>query len=273
MLLYNNQFLSEQELRLPITNRAFQYNDGFFETIMVVNGKLRFWEDHQNRIQEAANSLQLATPDFFWNGNLEERLLELAGKESASDYGRLKLKVWRAGAGLYTPQTNDMEWLATIEATSPIPDKGIAIGICQTVKTSFTPLSHFKGPHAPLYVLAGIEKQTSKFDDMLLLDANGHVAELISSNIFWVTGNVLVTPALQTGCVNGILRRNIIRWCQQLGIAVQEKMVRPEELFQAGSVFAANATGIKGINSLNRHVLAQNNAFVDRLKTALQLEI
>jgi branched-subunit amino acid aminotransferase/4-amino-4-deoxychorismate lyase len=215
--------------------------------------------------------LKLAIPAYFWNGELEENLLQLAKQRNALKLGRLKLKVWRAGAGFYTPQTSDIEWLATAEITQLIPDAGTKLGICQSVKTYFSPLSHFKGPHAPLYVLAGMEKQASDFEDMLLLDAQGFVAELISSNIFWMNENVLVTPALETGCVNGILRRNIIRWCQQQGIVVHEKLAEPEELLHADSVFAGNVAGIKGLVSLDGHILHLNQDFETRLKLALQL--
>lgn len=271
MLLYNNTFLPVQDLRLPITNRGFQYNDGFFETIIVMDGKLRFWAEHQDRIREAAGALHLAIPAYFWDGELEENLLQLAKQRNAFKLGRLKLKVWRAGDGLYTPQTSEIEWLATAALAEAIPSTGINVGICQNVRTCFSPLSQFKGPNAPLYVLAGIEKQATDFDDMLLLDADGHVAELISSNIFWKNGDVLVTPALKTGCVNGILRRNIIRWCLQRGIAFQEKLAKPDALLQADSVFTANVTGIKAIRSLNSQVLQLNQDFESRIKTAFQV--
>lgn len=271
MLLYNNHFLPEHELKLPLSNRAFQYNDGFFETIMIVDGRLRFWQDHQERTQEAASALQLAIPDYFWSGELEEKLLQLAVKQSANGSGRLKLKVWRTGAGLYTPQTNTIEWLAAVEPARSIPETGIKAGVSQTVRTVFSPLSHFKGPHAPLYVLAGIEKQASAFDDMLLLDAQGHVSELISSNIFWFKDDFLVTPALKTGCVNGIMRRNIIRWCQQQGIAVQETMSKQAALLQSDCVFAANVTGIKPLISLDSHSLPENHPMLHRLKKDLLL--
>lgn len=197
--------------------------------------------------------------------------MQLAKQRNAAKMGRLKLKVWRAGAGLYTPQSNDIEWLATAEPVQFIPNTGIEIGICQTVKTCFSPLSHFKGPHAPLYVLAGIEKQAKGFDDMLLLDAHGHVAELISSNIFWKAEGILYTPALETGCVNGILRRNILRWSRQQGIAVQEALTEPEEIMRAENVFAANVTGIRSIKRLEKDALQNNSAWLQHLKTELKL--
>ncbi|WP_299699544.1 aminotransferase class IV [uncultured Pontibacter sp.] len=259
-------------MKLPISNRAFQYNDGFFETIMVVDGRLCFWADHKDRMREAASALQLTIPEYFWDGELEDNLLQLVKQRNAVKLGRLKLKVWRAGAGLYTPQTNEIEWLATAEPTHPLPDAGIEIGVCHSVTTCLSPFSNFKGPQAPLYVLAGIERQTKGFDDLLLLNTDGHVAELISSNIFWMKGDVLVTSDLKTGCVNGILRRNIIRWCQQHNIVVQEVLAKPEELLEADSVFGANVTGIKRIASLKRTVLTHDGNLENRLKAALHLK-
>ncbi|SIT80137.1 aminotransferase class IV [Pontibacter indicus] len=271
MLLYNNVFLPIQDLKLSWTNRAFQYNDGFFETILVVEGRLRFWSEHQARITEAAEALQLAIPGYFQDGELEENLLQLAKQRQVLQYGRIKLKVWRAGGGLYIPQSNEIEWLATAEVAPPIPDSGIRIGICQSVRTLFSPLSHFKGPQAPLYVLAGIEKQKSGLDDMLLVDVHGNVSELISSNIFWLKDGVLYTPALETGCVNGILRRNILRWCQQQGIAALEVLAKPEEIVQANCVFAANVTGIRGIEMLADHQLHIKNDWLQAIKAGLQV--
>ncbi|PVY38715.1 aminotransferase class IV [Pontibacter virosus] len=271
MLLYNNTFLPVQDLKLAITSRAFQYNDGFFETVMAVDGMLRFWPDHQARMREATAALQLAIPAYFWDGELEEKLLQLAKQRNVPQLGRLKLKVWRAGAGLYTPQINEIEWLATAEPTQPIPDVGIKVGICQTAKACFSPLSHFKGPQAPLYVLAGIEKQASGLDDMLLLDAKGNVAELISSNIFWLKDGTLYTPTLESGCVNGILRRNILRGCLQQGIAVRQVLAKPEELVQADCVFGTNATGIRGIEKLEDSHLRINHDWLQNLKAGLQV--
>ncbi|WP_461488850.1 aminotransferase class IV [Pontibacter sp. HJ8] len=269
MLLYNNTFLPEPELKLPLSNRAFQYNDGFFETILVVNGKLRFWADHQERMREAATALQLVIPDSFWKDELEEKLLLLAKQQAASDYGRLKLKVWRTGGGLYTPQTNEIEWLATVEPTQAIPETGIKIAVCQTARTSLSPLSHFKGPHAPLYVLAGIEKQTKGFNDMLLLNAEGFVAELISSNIFWIRENVLYTPTLETGCVNGIMRRNILRYCSSAGIAVMEVYVEIGKVKEADAAFAANVTGLRVIGALEDKAFASSHPLLRQLQDAL----
>ncbi|GAB3201299.1 branched-chain amino acid aminotransferase/4-amino-4-deoxychorismate lyase [Pontibacter aydingkolensis] len=260
MLLYNGQFILEKDLKLPISNRAFQYNDSFFETVMVVDGKLRFWQDHVDRMQEAAASLKLELPLYFTEGTIEQQLLQLAEQNQAVKYGRLKLKVWRAGAGLYTPEVNSVDWLATVAPAAPTASESISIGICQIINTIYSPLSHFKGPNALIYTLAGIEKKNSSYDDLLLLNPQGVVSELISSNLFWLIQDKLYTPALDTGCVNGIARRNIIRWCRQAGVPVKEVYFSPERLFEADVLFAANVIGIRKINLLKGVILKSESS-------------
>ncbi|WP_299760678.1 aminotransferase class IV [uncultured Pontibacter sp.] len=270
-ILYNNQLIPEQYLCIPISDRAFQYNDGFFETAIVVNGVIRFWPEHLQRMREAATVLDLQLPDYFFQTAFKEQLLLLAQQENAINYARLKLKVWRSGEGLYTPQTNQVYWYATLQQAAPAPQAALHIGICQNVNTVCTPLSHFKGPNAQLYVLAGLEKKAHQHDDMLLLTQQGMIGELISSNIFWLKDNVLFTPGLTSGCVNGILRRNIIKWCTSQQIKVQEVLQNLDQLQHADAVFSANVTGIRGLASLNGTPLNQQNDFLKMLRSALQL--
>ncbi|MBD1396161.1 aminotransferase class IV [Pontibacter sp. JH31] len=269
MLLYNNQFLPAQDLRIPLHNRAFQYNDSFFETIMVVDGRLRFWNEHKTRMREAALAMKISLPDYFWDEELEDNLLRLAKQRNATRRGRIKLKVWRAGEGLYTPQTRDAEWLATAEVHHPAPDAGVRIGICETVRISYSPFSHFKGPHAPFYVLASMEKQAKGFDDMLLLNVEGYMSELSSSNLFWLREGVLYTPHLETGCVNGILRRKILNWCHEQEFAVQQVQAKPDELLFASVVFGSNVTGIRSVLSLGNSALHVDHQFLNQLKARL----
>ncbi|MFD2515767.1 aminotransferase class IV [Pontibacter locisalis] len=270
-LLFNNELLPEEEFRLPLTNRAFQYNDGFFETVMVVNGKLRFWSDHLDRMQEAAQALNFNVPSLFLENNFEQVLLNLSHMNGAQASGRLKLKVWRAGAGLYSPQTSDIDWLATAQVASVATVEPLSIGVCEKIRTAFSPLSHFKGPNSPIYVLASMDKQRLKMDDVLLLSSEGYIAELTSSNIFWFKDNELFTPTLETGCVNGIMRRNILRWCESEGILVRESKAPFTTLFLADEVFSANVTGIKDIYFLNGKPLHRHSTLADYFRNQLNM--
>ncbi|WP_114778897.1 aminotransferase class IV [Botryobacter ruber] len=266
-LLYNGQLLQEKDLRLPLTNRAFQYNDGFFETVIVKDGQLRCWQDHQDRLQAAARALQLALPQALQQPLLlQEQLQQLIRQNNATAYGRLKLKVWRSGAGLYTPETTTADWLATAAPATTPTAAPLRVGRCRGVRTSFSPFSFFKGPNALLYVMAGLEKKAKGTDDMLLLSTEGHAAELASANLFWIKEGSLYTPALGTGCVNGILRRNILRWCKAAGVTVQEEFATPDQLVAADAAFAANVTGIRSIAQVEEMVFNPEHPLVTWLQ-------
>ena len=269
MLLYNNHILPEDELRLPLSNRAFQYNDGFFETIIVRQGRLSFWEAHVQRMQEAAQALKLRLPPLFFSEDFEGRLLELATQQHALPHGRLKLKVWRAGAGLYTPETNNVDWLATAQPGETIYSSPLNVGVCRQTFTLYSPLSHFKGPNAPVYVQAGLEKKACGKDDMLLLDRQGAVSEFTAANVFWIMNEAIYTPPLETGCINGVLRRSILGWCRQQHVKLEECSATVDQLYQADVVFAANVTGIKAVSHIEETKFSTQHPLLDRLQSGL----
>lgn len=265
MLLYNGDFIPESELLLPLTNRAFQFNDGFFETIIVADGKLRFWNAHLARMQTAAKALKLELPEIIVSGEIEDLLLRLDKQNNATNYGRIKIKLWRSGGGLYIPETNQADWLATITPATPAVTTPLHVGICETITTNYGPFSFFKGPNALLYVMGGIEKQEKGFDDMLLLNRQNQVSELVSSNIFWLKDDVLFTPALETGCVQGIVRQNVLSWAQKAGIKTKEVYFDVASLMGADTIFSCNVTGIRSIASINGEVVNSNDAFLQQL--------
>lgn len=270
-LLYNNNLLHDSELQLPLTNRAFQYNDGFFETIIIRQDRLCFWADHVQRIKEAAVTLGLNIPNYITLPSFEEKLLELAAHQQALKYGRLKLKFWRAGGGLYTPETNEVNWLASVQPATPPSALPLQAGLSRQVRTQYSLLSHFKGPNAPLYIMAAIEKDKRDLNDMVLLDHQNNVAELISSNIFWLKADRVYTPSLNTGCINGILRRNILRWCHQNNIHITEVLADVDQLYHADCVLSANVTGIKMVASIEEVSLSPRHSLVEQLTHELFL--
>jgi len=268
-IIYNGRLMRGEDLYLSLTNRAFQYNDGFFETMIVQQGHIRFWQDHMARMAEAAAALKIQLYQSINADQLHEQLFQLSEQNNASRYGRIKVKVWRDGAGLYTPQTNAAAWLATAQPAESPHDLPLKVGICRTVTTLPSPFSAFKGPNALIYVMAGHEKAQAQYDDMLLLSPDGTVAELISSNIFWFREDTLFTPALESGCINGIVRRNIISWAANQAVPVVECHIAPAMLQDASVVFSANVTGIRSLSMIDSHPLPDTHTQLQKLQQAL----
>ncbi|WP_256432898.1 aminotransferase class IV [Spirosoma foliorum] len=120
-------------------------------------------------------------------------------------------------------------------------------------------------------MLAGLYKQQYTFDDVILLDTNGNLAECLASNLFWYGNQTLFTPSLQTGCINGIIRRQLLRLAPSVGITVSEVTYKPAVLTQAEAVFCANVMGIQSLRQISSLVnLHQESVFfTDPLLNAL----
>jgi branched-chain amino acid aminotransferase/4-amino-4-deoxychorismate lyase len=242
-LVYNSRFLAEDNLLLPINDRAFQYGDGLFETIRYEHGVVWFWHDHMARLQAGMTALHLEFPPGLNPDVLHSQLLELLASNQLTDTtARIKLQVWRQQGGLYTPTTSLINYLLSARAGLPFTStKKPKISIYDVVRLHDSPVSALKTLNSLPYVLAGIYKTQQHLDDVLLLNTAGYLAECQASNLFWLTNSVLHTPSLQTGCVDGTARKQFLR----LFPKHQEGLYLPDTLATADVVFSANALGIQ----------------------------
>lgn len=256
MLLLNGHLLPDDALTLPLPNRGLLYGDGFFETLIVEQGRLRLAADHLARMQRAAVALHLELPAALATAEgLGSALAALAAANNLAS-ARLRLKLWREGGGLYTPLSSGAEWLATATAfqenNAPIEQADFA----RDTYSVASPLSFCKGPQAWLYVRAAHEQQQRGLGEILLCDAAGHVAEAGAAAIFWLKAGVLYTPALATGCVAGVRRAALLRAAPALGLQVREGLFAPAELLAAEAAFTANVAGVRPLRRLAGTALA-----------------
>ncbi len=245
-LVYNSDILHDDAFRLSVQDRAFQYGDGLFETVRYEAGKLWFWPDHIDRLTAGMAALHLRpTADVQTLHNLVYQLLQQNKLLNRS--ARIKIQVWRQPGGLYTPASNGANLLITAQPTADflITEKA-KIGIYSAFRLAESPISGYKTLNSLPYILAGIYKQENNYDDVLLLDRAGHVAECIASSVFWFQNHRFYTPALQTGCVNGIVRRQILHSLPD----TEEVLVFPETLRAAQAVCCCNVNGIQWL----RHI-------------------
>lgn len=241
-LVYNSDVLPASHWTTPPTDRAFQYGDGLFETIRYEKKSVWFWPDHYDRLRQGMAALQLDVPTRFDSDSLHQQVVALVHQNGLAEASaRIKLQVWRQTGGLYTPTTCAANWLLTAQPTASfsITTKD-ALGYFNDVRLSPSSISRFKTLNALPYVLAGLYKQQHGYDDVLLLDIQGHVAECIASSLFWQRSGRWFTPSLDTGCIDGILRRQLLRTQ-----AVEEGLFLPETIETADAIFCANVNGIQ----------------------------
>ena len=249
-LLFNGSLIPADDFGLALPNRGLGFGDGFFETLIFTDNRLRLAADHLARMQQAASALYLTLPAALASAEALETTLTRLATANHLPAARLRLQLWRTGGGRYAPTTDAAEWLATAEAfvadESPIEKADFAL----ETHSIPSPLSFCKGPQAWLYVRAAHERAQRGLDEIILCNAAGHVAEASAAAIFWVKDGVLFTPSLASGCVAGVRRAQVLRAAQAAGMECCEGLFLRQELLAAEAVFTANVAAVRSVRQV-----------------------
>ena len=266
IVFFNDSFADSFKL----SNRAFEYGDGVFESLIAHNKTIQFWESHYQRLIDACSALHFELPANFTAFSLESTILALAQKNGLSDFFRIKINVWRQEGGLYTPTQNKTEYLLRVYPYTPktetIKQKVIFFRDVPLVHSIISP---FKTLNSLPYVLAGIAAQKHQAQDAVLLSNEGYIAETIASNIFWIKENQIFTPSLFCGGKRGVMQEKILEKIKNLGISLKIGEFSPEELLQADVVFTSNVAGIEAIDSIGNKKFRTEHQFLDIFRKLL----
>ncbi len=242
---YNGFLVEDSEKLFTSANRAFKYGDGFFETLRISNNNILFWDRHYERLERTLDFFGFDTTGMdkeFWETQIKKYFV----RNNFPDC-RLRLSIYRDAGGLYTPDRNKLGFI--IEGTPleksiyEINERGLNLGLFCDVMKSRQPFSNFKTINSLPFVLAGIFAQKSNFDDVAILNDADRVSECISSNIFIVEGNQIITPALTEGCVEGVMR-SLIFDLMAPGQVIEDN-IDVDRLKDADEIFLTNV--VKGI--------------------------
>ena len=260
--LLHDQLVPTESVQLGADNRAFRYGDGFFETIIFVDGQSRWWKHHAERIRRGAAVLRLSFPDNFFE-RLHTWLGQLVAANGLSRGGaRVRWQCWRQGNGLYTPNSTAATWLATadvLDLSPPGPPAGRAL-LAESVQTSPSVLSFLKGPNSALYTVASLERDVRGADELIMLSPRGFVAEATASSLIWLQGNTVYTPDIEaTGTVAGVRLAALANQANAAGWRVRPVTNRPNYLELADALATVNVCGIRWLGSFENHTYVPNS--------------
>ncbi|TVQ14273.1 MAG: aminotransferase class IV [Bacteroidetes bacterium] len=248
-IIYNGVLLDRDNFSLSLMNRSFRYGDGVFETIRCRNSNPLWWSYHFARLQRSAEVLRIELPESFSQQVLENQIQELLKSNGFTKGARLRLSLFRTHGGFYKPQNNKGEYIVEAEKLEnesyTLNKLGLNLGVYTELSKSCNFLGGIKSSSSILYVLASLYAAENKWDDVVILNETGHVAEATSSNLFMVTGDKLYTPDLDQACVDGVMRKVILDIGSKYGYNVSECAILPDDLLKADEVFITNA--IRGI--------------------------
>ncbi len=259
MINFNGTLESPENFTLTINNRAFKYGDGIFETVKVLNNNVVFWEDHYFRLMSSMRMLRMKIPMSFTLEFLEAEILKTIKSQEASTSFRVRLSVYRQDGGLYTPVTNNIDYLIEVSPLEIQEKASYMVDLFKDFYNYSGLLSTVKTNNRMLNTLASVFASENDLDNAILLNEKKGVVEATNGNIFIVKGNTIKTPALTEGCIKGITRGKIIEIItKNVDFEVEETSISPFEIQKADEVFITNAiTGVQIVTNYRKKVFSR----------------
>jgi branched-subunit amino acid aminotransferase/4-amino-4-deoxychorismate lyase len=253
--IYNGHLISLYEPAVSFSNRAFRYGDSLFESIRVCNGKVMFLKDHLTRLKLGMTVLRMNVPAEFNYENVDGAIKLLLVKNKIGRNARIRLTVFRNEGGFYAPETNDISFLIEAENIDTegyvLNQKGLWVDIYADIKKQINKLSNIKSGNALHYVMAGLAKTSMKLDECLLVNENGNIIEAISSNLFVVKNGCMYTAPLSEGCVDGIMRKQILKLAAANKVLTFEMPLTVNALMNGDEIFLTSS--IRGIRWVGQY--------------------
>lgn len=254
MLNYNGNFIDQTNL--SFSNRAFLYGDSVFETIKVVKNKVLFWEEHYLRLMSSMRILKIEIPNEFTPDYLESQIKKTISSISKTFTGRVRLTVFREGEGLYLPKSNQASFVINSFQNEVFSFetkfKTYKVDIYKDYLIQSNLLSNLKTSNRLINVIGSIYAQENGLDNCILLNENKLVTEFLNGNIFLVKDNVVKTPPINSGCLNGVMRNKIIELINKIPLLeIFEKDFSAYEIISSQEVWVSNS--ISGIIPVSQY--------------------
>ena len=244
LVYINGELIPKEEARISVFDHGFLYGNGLFETMRAYKKRVFRIEHHLQRLFFSLEYLKFPIPFTF--GSVKEAIDETIEANGFED-AYVRLNVSRGeGATVPDPATCKTPNLIVItrEYVSYSPalyQKGYR-GKVVSVKTSpFSPSANMKTLNFLNHIIAKMEAKESGFNEGIIVNTEGFIAEGTVSNIFMVKGGSLSTPAKEMGLLPGITRQAVLEIAESGHVQAEERRITLNELLEADEVFLTNS--------------------------------
>ena len=257
MIIHNGVLDYTQSPVFTAQNRGLLYGDAVFETLRYSQGHIHFWENHYFRLMAAMRIFRMDIPMTFTPEFLEQECIRLIQAQSENSVAwRIRLNVYRKDGGAYLPTTKNVGYFMEAKAIDSeyyLSVENYKVELFNDYYLQKSMLSNLKSNNKALQVIASIFMQEQGFDNGILVNDEKEVVEFLNGNLFIVEDGKLRTPPITSGCLDGIMRKQIIRIAKILDISCVEEPISPFDLQRVQELFMTNAiVGIQPVTSYRR---------------------
>ncbi|UCD55670.1 MAG: aminotransferase class IV [Candidatus Omnitrophota bacterium] len=261
MVYLINKFVPLDKAKISILDRGFLYGDGVFETMRAYEGVVFHLEKHIGRLFKSLKMLRIR-PGID-KPKMQKIVYKLLDKNKLKD-AYIKIIVTRGkSTGLLIPPETRPATLAVYALPykwhpGNIYKRGIKVFLARPGCNEKSPAAGKKTLNYLDNILCRYEAKKRRFDDAILINTKGFVSEATSSNIFLVKEEKLFTPCLESGCLPGITRDEIIRLAKRFWHGINEGFIKTDTLYGADEVFLTNSLAeIVPVVRIGNHVIGR----------------
>lgn len=250
-----NGFISSED-NLLTNNRGLLYGDSVFETVKILDGKILFAEDHYFRLMASMRIVRMEIPMNFTMEYFEEQILSLSKAENLEKSSRARVTIFRKEGGFYLPKDRNVSFLISVSALEnsiySVEKENYEVELYKDFIVSKHLLSTIKSSNRMINVTGSIFADENGYDNCLLINDDKNVIEALNGNLFMLMGKKLITPPISEGCLNGVMRKQILALARKIeNLEVVEEPISPFDLQKADELFVTNV--IKGIQPITKY--------------------
>lgn len=237
----NGTYQEAEDLKISPFDHGFLYGVGFFETFRTYEGRVFLFDAHMNRLRAALEEFQITMP--YSDQEIRNVVHRLDREANDGDgYFRLNVSAGVHDIGL-TPSVYKTPNVIFFRKALPSASRGTEKqGIwLETPRNQPESAVRYKSHNFMNNVRGRMELPSLKETEGIFLTSDGHVAEGVTSNVFWMKEGQLFTPAIGTGILPGTTRAFLLELAKDAGIQVNEGNYSKESVEEADEVFVTNA--------------------------------
>ena len=258
-LWMNGTMIEQPDAKVHVLTHSLHYGMAVFEGVrayQTADNRTAIFrlKEHTERLLGSAKIFQMNVP--FDAATLEQAHKDVVKQNNLAEaYIRPLIWVGAEKLGLSSRDNSINAMVAAWHWGAYLGEDGIKNGI--RVKTSSfthhmtnaTMCKAKASSNYPVSIMANQEVTRNGYDEAILMDPQGYVCQGAGENLFLVKDGVLHTPDLAGGALDGITRRTIIQFADDLGIKVVERRITRDEFYLADEIFmtgtAAEVTPIR----------------------------
>lgn len=246
-VFHNESLLPIEKVRLSPGQAGIICGWGIFTTVRISRGEAFAYERHWRRLEKDAGIIRLPMP--YTAAKVRVHLHEVIRANKVTEGCARIYLVYNSVGYWQSAEQHPPVDLIIYSAGMPAYRETVRLALREHGRHAASPLAGVKTISWLNNVWSIAEANKEGFDEVVMLNERGEVAECTSANIFAVKNGKIFTPPLNSGCLEGVTRGILLEIAPEAGLSVVEQPLLPEDLYSAEEVF---------ISSTNRNLISVN---------------